>query len=225
MNRSKFLLVALVLVGAVVALEEWRIAGLRGRIGTLEQQLAAAEAAIPPPPRPVQKGESPDAALRRTKARRVMERVRDASAGELATVDQPATREDPAPAPAIEGAAAPADAVPARTPAPAAADARIREAVTSVYGNLIRQFQLEGEEAEYFINLLGEGMSRREQLALDLLDAKNDAERTGVQRRTEEAAVRFAERVREFLGNDDDYAVYQDYVNRLAAAQGGGGEG
>lgn len=217
MNRTKFLLGALLLVAAVVALEEWRIAGLRGRVATVEAKLAAAEAAIPPPPRPAPAGDSPDAALRRTKARRVMERVRDADAGQLVANAEPAAATDerePAPA---------APASPATPPPAPAPDPRIRTTVIALYGNLIRQFQLAGAEADFFVNLLCEGVASREQLALDLLDAKNDAERTAVQRRTEEEAVRFAERVRVFLGNDDDFAVYRDYINRLSAQQPAGG--
>jgi hypothetical protein len=218
MNRSKLLILTVFVVGAVVALEEWRIAGLRGRIGTLERELAAAVAAIPPPPRPVPAGESPDEALRRSKAQRVMENTRAASIAQAVTAGGDAA--EPGEAATDEAGESPAGGG-GESGAPAVADSQLRTTVIGLYGNLIRRFQLEGEEAEYFINLLAEGVGSRQRLTADLLGAKSPAERAGVRRRAEEEAVRFADRVRTFLASEEDFAVYRDFVSRLAGQQAG----
>jgi len=223
----------LLLVAVVVALEEWRLAGLRGRVGRLEKDLAEAQAAIPPPPRPEPSGEDPGKMLRRvkTQVRRTGEETpENASAAaqpseagapaESGAAEQPASEPvvavpDPPPAPEVVSETAPN---PLRSPA----NQSLRNAIVKLYASLIDQFQFDAAQAGYFVDLLVESALNRQQVATDLGSAGNDAERAEIQRRAEQTAADIAQRMHTFLANDRDYGIYVEYRRIVEQTAGQG---
>jgi hypothetical protein len=249
MNRSKPLLLALLVIAVVVALEEWRIAGLRSRNARLSDELAEALAAIPPPPRPVPAGEPQSEAMRRTKERIIKEVARETTAARLVAATDEPTDETPAePTPVVAAAEPPpAEVAAVATPAdppPAvpeeeseevpgaelpAADPQLKEIVKATYGNLIQTFQFDQAEADYFVDLLAGSIAAQQQLALELVNATTDEQRLAVQQRAETTAQELAERVREFLADETDFATFVQFQQQLdqaasePAAAGAGG--
>lgn len=222
MNRTKSLIMGLLLVAAVVALEEWRLAGLRGRVGQLEKDLAEARAAIPPPPRPEPSGEDPGEMLRRvqTQVRKTGEETpENASAAapptEAGASAEAGAAEQPASEPVVAAPEPPPEpevvSKPAANSVRSPANQSLRNAIVKLYASLIEQFQFDAAQAGYFVDLLVESALNRQQIAADFDSAGNDAERAEIQRRAEQTAADIARRMRTFLANDRDYGIYVEY--------------
>jgi len=217
MNRTKSLVMGLVLVAAVVALEEWRLAGMRSRVGQLENDLASAEAAIPPPPRPEPSGEDPGEMLRRSQSHRVGEANQENSTTAAASPEEktpssvPVSPVEPAAAPAPEPEPVATAPEPVAKQVRSPANQSLRNTVVKLYAGLIEKFGFNNVEAGYFIDLLVEDVLIRQQLAADLTAAQTDEERAEVQRRGEQSGADIARRMRTFLANDGDFANFQEY--------------
>jgi hypothetical protein len=231
MVRTKTLVLGLLLVAVVVGLEEWRLAGSRKQISQLKEELAKAEAAIPPPPRPVPPGENPEKLLSRTKSRQASEsKTADAgtapSSSENTAPPSEETASNPAPEPNTPGEPI---ATPEPEPAPAnatppdagqlqirgRANQALRNSIVKQYANLIEKFQFNNVEAGYFVDLLVEEALLRRQFAAELGNAQTDAEQASIQARARQSSTDIANRMRDFLGNDRDFAIFQEYRRLL----------
>lgn len=211
MSRSQLSLAVLLVVALVVALEEWRIAGWRGRANKAEQELELAMAELPPPPRPEDKGAA-NSVIGATRIRRIKDRneermVAEEAAG--ATVE-PALVVDPTEAVAT-----------VMNDQPLAETVDYTESVNQMYAALIDSFGLNETERAYFIDLLVDGMKFQELLAAARATATTDEGRASADQKMADAERDFGAKIRHFLGNDRDFAVYQAYVTKLSEQLGG----
>lgn len=216
MSRSRISLAVLLVVALVVALEEWRIAGWRSEAKAAKQQLELAMADLPPPPRPEDKGAA-NSVVGASRIRRIKDRNDDLMGVESATGGAVE------PAAVVEGSG---EVVGAGTNDPVPS-VNYQASAGQMYAALVDEFQLNDTERAYFLQLMAEGMSFQDELAVESLAATTVLEQAAVARKRAEAEKAFGNKIRHFLGNDRDFAVYHAYVQklseRLAAETGGAG--
>jgi len=207
------------------------VLGLRKQISQLKEELAKAEAAIPPPPRPVPPGEDPGKLLSRTKSRQASEsKSEDAGTAPM----PPENTETPSEETASNSVSGPdssgepnATSEPEPAPNTAAqpeagqlqirgrANQALRNSIVKQYANLIEKFQFNNVEAGYFVDLLVEETLLRQQFAAELGNAQTEAEQTTIRARARQSSADIAARMRDFLGNERDFAIFQEYRRLL----------
>jgi len=217
MRRSKLYLGVLLVVALVVALEEWRIAGWRGRANKAEQELASI--VPPPPPRPEEAGAN-NSVVGASRIRRIKDRNEDrmAGGGEGGGVEPVVAVTD--------GVTEPVEALTNEPPAEAG-PVDYSASANEMYSALVDSFKLNETERAYFIQLMAEGMKFQDQQAVALAAADGPDEQVAVVRKLADAERVFGKRVHHFLGNDRDFGIYQAYVQKLAeqmAVGAGGGQ-
>jgi len=216
MSRSKLSLAVLLVVALVVGLEEWRIAGWRGKAREAERKLELAMADLPPPPRPEDKGAA-NSVVGASRIRRIKDRNDDLMGVEAATGGAAE------PVAVVEG---PGESVGEGTNDPAQS-VNYQASASQMYAALVDEFQLNDTERAYFLQLMAEGMSFQDELAVESLAATTLLEQAAVARKRAEAEKVFGKKIRHFLGNDRDFAIYHAYVQklseRLAGEAGGAG--
>ncbi|MBN8457135.1 MAG: hypothetical protein J0M04_04765 [Verrucomicrobia bacterium] len=94
----------------------------------------------------------------------------------------------------------------------------VKIAVTMMYDDFIKGLDLTKEEAEYFGNLLGNEMSRQQEIGMKLMGASAEERKTltdEMKRVTEETDAA----IRKFLNDDEDYNSFTAYKDRLPERQ------
>jgi hypothetical protein len=218
MSGSKLYLGVLLVVALVVALEEWRIAGWRGRANKAEQDLELALAEQPPPPRPEEAG-AHNSVIGASRIRRIKDRNEDRMAGG-------AEGGGAEPVVAVtEGGTEPVEGS-ANDPPAEAGPVDYTASANAMYSALVDKFKLNETERAYFVQLMAEGMKFQDEQAVALAAAEGPDEQAAVVRKLAEAERVFGQKVHHFLGNDRDFEIYQAYVQKLAeqiAVEAGGG--
>jgi hypothetical protein len=192
-------------IAIVVGIEEWRISGLRGEIAKLSEQETAEPGArgtarhMPAgdslAAKPSRSGRAPDAAddddTPAPPDRDDGEESLNKTLRKM--VDNPATK------------------------------AMMNQGVKAMAGmwfkDLVKEFDLNDEEEDYFINLVAGGFAEQQTIGLKMMDTKTDEERKALKEEIETAKRETKESIKEFLNNEEDWQAYQDYEDRLPERQ------
>lgn len=208
--KSSAWLAALALgMAAVAVVEELRIAGLREQLAVVKRD----------GPAPIAAAGNQSAAAEPTRPTRVI--VPDRA-------DRAPTRTDRQPdaADAADAADSPAESMQkslrkmAENPAGRAMMNQGVRAMAGVwYASLIGDLGLNDTERDYFLDLIGGGFSRQQELGMKLMSAKDEAERTAIQQEIAAAEQAQKDSVKEFLNDDEDYQRFVSYQERLPEYQ------
>jgi hypothetical protein len=87
------------------------------------------------------------------------------------------------------------------------------------YAALIKDLGLNDSERDYFLDLIGGGFSRQQELGMKLMGAKDDAERAAIQQEITAAEQAQKDAVKEFLNDDEDHQRFLAYQERLPEYQ------
>ncbi|MBB5351684.1 hypothetical protein HNR46_001923 [Haloferula luteola] len=86
------------------------------------------------------------------------------------------------------------------------------------YADLIKDFGLNADEADYFLNLKAQSAAEQQQIGMKLMGA-NEEERQALMEEIEQSQKDNEEAIQSFLNDDQDFASYQHYEKRLAEHQ------
>jgi hypothetical protein len=87
------------------------------------------------------------------------------------------------------------------------------------YASLIKEFGLDDEERDYFLDLIGAGFGRQQELGMRMMGAKDAAEREAIAKELEAANREQNEAVKAFLNNEEDAKRFLAYQERLGEYQ------
>jgi len=192
-------------VAIIVGIEEWRISGLQGQIAKLSTEKTEAaparESARNMPTggdvaaRPTRSGRSADASGGGDTVAASPEDDGEESFNKTLRkmVDNPATK--------------------------AMMNQGIKAMAGVWFGDLIKELDLNDEEKDYFLNLIGGGFAEQQQIGMKMMDVKSPEERKELMEELEKAKEDRKKSLEEFLNNDEDYQAYKDYEDRLPERQ------
>lgn len=208
MKTSAWLAVVVAVAAGVAAIEESRIGRLRGQIADARRTAPAQAAARAPagadtaPARP-ERVMKPLAATRGG-------RQPDAAAADAApqAADSPAESVQQSLRKMVENPAG-----------RAMMNQGIRAMAGVWYAALVKDLELSPEEHEYFLDLIGAGFSRQQELSMKMLGAKDAAERESIASELKAIENDQKEAIRDFLNNDEDNRRFLAYQERLPEYQ------
>ena len=91
------------------------------------------------------------------------------------------------------------------------------------YADLVEEFGLSKEEADYFLGLKASMFAEQQRFGMELMSAKDPAGRQAILDAMNRAKDENKEAVRTFLNHDEDFAVYESFEDRLPERQQLGG--
>lgn len=199
MKNSHAIGLVVAAVAATVAIEEYRIAGLRGE----PPAVADATPDSAPPARP----------------------ATGAGTGALVTPDPSATKSGPRPA-ADPGTADSGEGDLGKTvrkmwdnPAgKAMMNQGVKVAVAMMYEDFISEMDLSKEEQDYFKTLLGKSFADQQELGMKMMNASPE-ERAEFVAEIEKRKKENEASIKDFLNSEEDYQRYTDYQDRLPERQ------
>lgn len=95
----------------------------------------------------------------------------------------------------------------------------IKASTAMWYADLIEKFGLNKEESEYFLQLVAGPMSAQQEIGLKILNSESPEERMKIAEEIGTAQKEAHEAIKDFLNNEDDYAAYEQYEERLPERQ------
>lgn len=198
MKSTPLILAGATLLAGLVAIEEFRIAGLRDEIAGLKTSLAAAGDTASPdatasPTATIDAAPSPKILSKqerdaRAAAARAKENASEFGAAVRKIYENPAGR------------------------------AMIREEnrrrAESIYSRLIGEFDLSEEEADHFLDLLAPSVGEQDRVGMALFNAKSDEERMNLIDQMEADQQARREAIQTFLNDEEDFSKYEAYHAR-----------
>ncbi len=210
MKTSAWLAVVVAVAAGVAAIEESRIGRLRGQLADARRD-APAQAAARAPAGAAAAPARPERVMRPLAATRG-DRQPDAAA--------------PADADAPQAADSPAESMQqslrkmVENPAGRAMMNQGIRAMAGVwYAALVKDLELSPAEHEYFLDLIGAGFSRQQELSMKMLGAKDAAERESIASELKAIENDQKEAIKDFLNNDEDNRRFLAYQERLPEYQ------
>lgn len=87
------------------------------------------------------------------------------------------------------------------------------------YRDLIEEYDLNRKESDYFVRLVSEPMSAQQRIGMKMMDAKSPEEREALVEEIEAANEETKNAIKDFLNNDEDFATYEKFAERLPERQ------
>jgi len=94
----------------------------------------------------------------------------------------------------------------------------VKVAVAMMYEDFIESLSLDKAEADYFKNLLGRNMADQQEIGMKMMNA-TDEERQALGKELEERKKANEEAIKTFLNSEEDSKRFTDYQNRLPERQ------
>ncbi|WP_035601283.1 hypothetical protein [Haloferula sp. BvORR071] len=192
----------LVAIAATVAIEESRIASLRGSLASATANAAsvASPASSPPSPNPAAKDPSP--------------------ATRTAKTDRAAKSDSPKPADEKDGPEDFSKTVRKMWDNPAGKammNQGVKIAVAMMYEDYLGGLSLSKEESDYFKNLLGKDISDQQELGMKMMGGGVDMKE--LQAEMDKRKASNEGEIKAFLNDDEDFKNYTAYRDRLPERQ------
>ncbi len=206
MKTSAWLAVVVAVAAGVTAIEESRIGRLRGQLADARQD-APEKASTRAPAGADTAPARPERVMKPLAATRG-DRQPDAADAAPQAADSPAESMQQSLRKMVENPAG-----------RAMMNQGIRAMAGVWYAALVKDLELSPEEQEYFLDLIGAGFSRQQEVSMKMLGAKDAAERESIASELKAIENDQKEAIKDFLNNDEDNRRFLAYQERLPEYQ------